>query len=121
MGIELGAENCVITEDIIVKRNSVVNNFYGVFLAGGYRRRGFLSHKSIQCNPLKTRDNDEGHGYVQRITVDDNEFSTEGGKEDNILVQFRTTYAIVSEPGVSPKNAGGNGSAKGDENAIRTS
>lgn len=118
-GIEIGAENCVISSDVIVKWNEVSGSEFGDFLAGGYSEGGYLEN-SYECNPLKTKDSEEGHGYVQRITVTDNEFLTSDGKEDNVLVQFRTTFAIIKQDGVSPVNANGDGSATGDDNAIKT-
>lgn len=119
-GYEVGAENCITTEDVTVIENKATNSFFGDFLAGGYSPGGYLNDNSIQCNPLNSNDDDEGHGNVQRITVEENEFLTTTGTEDNILVQFRTTFAIIIEPGVTPVNDDGDGSASGDENAIRT-
>ncbi|PXF41516.1 hypothetical protein BWQ96_08772 [Gracilariopsis chorda] len=119
-GIEIGAENCVITTDVIVRYNTISNSYYGDFLIGGYNPGGYVGNGSIQCNPRFTQDADEGHGYVQRISVMGNNFSTTTGSEDNILVQYRATYAVIAQPGVSPQNENGNGSAAGDENAVRT-
>lgn len=118
-GYEVGAENCIITEDITVINNLATNSFYGDFLTGGYAAGGYLNDDSIQC--LGTDDDDEGHGNVERLTVQNNEFFTTTGTEENILAQFRTTYAIIAEPGVTPVNEDGDGSASGDQNAIRTS
>lgn len=119
-GIEVGAENCVTTRDIIVRYNTVSKSHYGDFLAGGYNPGGYLADSAIQCNPRFTQDVDEGHGYVQRISVVHNSFSTTSGLEENILVQYRATYAIIAQPGVKPENENGGGGATGDENAVRT-
>lgn len=53
------------------------------------------------------------------ITVKDNHFNSKGTESDPVTLQFRTTHAIVAEPGVIPVNEKGNGAARGDENAVR--
>jgi len=120
-GIEIGAENCVISRDVVVRNNSVSGSFFGDFLVGGYAKRGYLQYSSIKCDPTSTQDDNEGHGYVQRITVEKNSFQSTGSREDNIVVQYRTSFAVIKEPGVSSENKNGDGSAEKDENAIRTS
>lgn len=118
---EIGAENCVTSKNIEISDNSAIRSYFGDFVAGGYRRTGFKQSRKIGCNPKSTKDQNEGHGYVERISVFDNDFNTVNGQEDNVLVQFRTTYAIIKQDGVEPVNANGKGSARGDKNAIRTS
>lgn len=117
---EIGAENCLITRDIIMRDNTARGSYYGDLVLGGYARKGYLLFPGINCNPLVSSDSSEGHGYVQKITVEDNNFETTDGTEDNILPQFRVTNAIIRQPGVEPVNENGDGSATGDGNAIRT-
>ncbi|CDF38078.1 unnamed protein product [Chondrus crispus] len=122
-GYEVGAENCIITEDITVVDNFAEGSFYGDFLAGGYAAGGFETG-AYQCNPLSTQDADEGHGNVERITVQNNEFTTTGGTEDNVYVQKRTTLSIIAidEPGFSAVNPTGTGcTSPCDANSYRTS
>lgn len=91
------------------------------FLAGAYLRRRFLDFPSTQCDPRLSQDRDEGFGYVRHIFVQGKEFMTTKGKEDNIVVQFKTTYTIIKETAIASVDAMGSASAPGDENAIRIS
>lgn len=120
-GYEVGAENCIITTDITVLYNDAQNSFYGDFLTGGYSEGGFETGL-YQCNPLNTQDDDEGHGNVERLTVRGNEFKTTTGSMDNILVQYRVTFSIIDQPGVSEVNPAGTGcSSPCDTNSYRNS
>lgn len=119
--IEIGAENCLIYSDINLQYNSASGSYYGDFLAVGYSEVGFLNNTSIECNPLLTVDVSEGHGYVHRITVSENDFQATPREEVGtsvITLQFRLTYAVIDRSVVCPVNADGDGSATGDQNRI---
>jgi hypothetical protein len=118
-GYEIGAENCVKTRHIEMFGNQAEGSYFGDLVIGGYNTVGYKKDTSIVCDPLISDDSDEGHGYVRNITVYDNAFLSNEMKEKNILLQYRVTHAIIEEPGIDAVNDGGNGSAQGDENAIR--
>lgn len=119
-GYEVGAENCIVSRQIILTGNSAEESLYGDLLLGGYARKGFRANKSIDCDPENTADANEGHGYVKYLTVKENLFNSIDTELDNVTLQYRTTHAIIIEPGVEPVNEQGNGSAPGDSNAVRT-
>jgi len=119
-GYEVGAENCMVSRQITMTGNSAEESYYGDLLLGGYAHKGFKADKSIDCDPYNTVDANEGHGYVKYITVKENLFNSDPVELDNVTLQYRTTNAIIIEPGVEPVNDQGNGSARGDENAVRT-
>lgn len=118
-GYETGAENCLTTRHITMTGNSANGSIFGDLLLGGYAKKGYRSEQNLNCNPNNSKDENEGHGYVSYLTVKDNQFNSIGTQLDSITLQFRTTHAIVAEPGVTPVNEEGNGSARGDENAVR--
>ena len=119
-GYEIGAENCMVTRHIIMYGNSAEESYFGDLTVGGYNHKGFYADKSIECDPT-TDPSDEGHGYVRHITIYDNDFATQDPAEENIHISYRTTYAIIEQDGVEAVNDDDDGSAKGDENAIKTS
>ncbi|PID63809.1 MAG: hypothetical protein CSB44_00980 [Gammaproteobacteria bacterium] len=118
---EVGAENCVESQHITIRGNAASGSHYGDLLIGGYAPGGFRENREIDCNPLQTLDANEGHGYVRHVTTGNNDFLSSDTLLSPVTLQFRTTHSIVAEPGVSPHNASGDGSAAGDDNAIRTS
>ncbi|HIO92488.1 MAG TPA: hypothetical protein EYG68_06530 [Leucothrix mucor] len=115
----LGAENCISTKHITMINNSAVGSAYGDLYVGGYAKKSYKRDKSINCNPLSSHDDNEGHGDVKFITVKDNSFNSSTNKEKLVTIEYRTTHAIIAEPTVEAINAIGNGSAKKDSNAIR--
>ena len=119
-GYEIGAENCVKTRHIVMEGNRAEASYFGDLVVGGYQHTGYLADRSIVCDPEASDDADEGHGYVRNISIYENDFLSEETKEDRITIQYRTTHAIIEQEGVTPVNDGGNGSARGDQNAIRT-
>lgn len=116
---ELGAENCLTTRHITMTGNSAVGSTFGDLLLGGYTQTGYLDDASIDCNPNNTIDVNEGHGYVKFLTVKENHFNSTNVQIDPIFLQYRTTNTIIVEPGVIAENEDGDGSAPGDENAVR--
>lgn len=118
-GYEIGAENCIISKHITMLNNTSDDAYYGDLVLGGYAATGFKADKSINCNPNNTEDANEGHGYVKFLTIKDNAFNTYSGAEESVTLQYRTTNAVVVQEGVEAVNEYGNGSAKGDANAIR--
>jgi hypothetical protein len=117
---EIGAENCMKTRHITMSGNSAQNSYFGDLVVGGYNTRGYLADRSIECDPAATGDSDEGHGYVRYISIYENDLLSTSTQEEDILIQYRTTHAIIEQEGVDPVNDNDNGSARGDENAIRT-
>ena len=120
-GYEVGAENCLLSRQITMTGNAAEESLYGDLLLGGYAHRGFKIDKSIDCDPENTVDANEGHGYVKYLTIKENLFTSTGTELDNVTLQYRTTHAIIIEPGVEAVNDQGKGSAKKDENAVRIS
>lgn len=94
---EIGAENCVYTSEILLQFNSASGSYYGDLLIGGYAAGGF-EDSNVNCNPLTSEDDEEGHGYVEKVTVLNNTFLS-AGIEDNIFVQCRVTETVIIENG----------------------
>ncbi|HHS92546.1 MAG TPA: hypothetical protein ENK82_04310 [Campylobacterales bacterium] len=118
-GYEIGAENCVVSRHITMLNNKSEDTYYGDLVLGGYASTGFKADKSINCNPNNTEDANEGHGYVKFLTIKNNSFNTSTGEQNSVTLQNRTTNAVIVQEGVEAVNETGNGSAKGDENAVR--
>lgn len=119
---EIGAENCIDTRHITATSNTASGSYYGDLLLGGYSPEGYRDTEAgINCNPHTSADSDEGHGYVKQLSIYRNHFSSINPLEAPVLIQYRTTGAVVIEPGVHPENADGDGSASRDENAVRVS
>jgi hypothetical protein len=116
----LGAENCMTTKHITMINNSATGSTYGDLYVGGYAKKGYKQDKKINCNPKTSSDEHEGHGYVKFITIKNNTLVSDNLSETLVMVEYRTTHAIIAEPTVKAVNALGNGSAKKDQNAIRT-
>jgi hypothetical protein len=119
-GYEVGAENCLVSRHITLTGNSAKGSTFGDLLLGGYAETGYRANKDINCDPNNTVDANEGHGYVRYLTAKDNIFNSIGTKLDLITLQFRISHSIVIDPNITPENESGNGSASGDDNAIRT-
>lgn len=117
---EVGSENCLISRQITLTGNSATDSFYGDLLLGGYAETGYKADTDINCDPLNTSDENEGHGYVSHLTVKENSFDSIDSELDPVTLQFRISHTIIIEPNVQPENENGNGSASGDDNAIRT-
>jgi len=118
---DIGAENCVITENITLRNNRAHGSHFGDLRLGGYSTTGFLAkNNAISCDPRITKDINEGHGYVRRLTIADNHFLSANTLEPRILVEYRTTQSIIAEPGIEPEHSLGDGSAAGDGNAYLT-
>lgn len=120
---DVGAENCVESSHITLIGNTAEGSYYGDLLLGGYAKTGYLNDHTIDCNPNKTEDENEGHGYVRHITVKNNVFKTVTPTDKETtsrLIQFRTTNSILLESGIEAINDKGNGSVKGDDNSIKT-
>ena len=118
-GYEVGAENCVQTRHIMMIGNSAEGSHYGDLLLGGYADVGYKDDTSINCDTGNTVDENEGHGYVKNITVKNSSLDSTGAVYESIELQNRLTHTIIVEPGVEAVNHLGNGSASGDQNAIR--
>ena len=98
---DIGAENCVIAEHITMIRNRATHSHYGDLRVGGYTKTGFLANPAINCNPLSTTDDVEGHGYVRQITVTDNRFESTNTELPPVFIEYRTTESIIIDPSVT--------------------
>lgn len=116
---EIGAENCVATRHITMTGNSATGSSLGDLLVGGYAKKGYRADKAINCDPKSSDDENEGHGDVKYLTIQQNSLKSEGNSEEKVTLLFRTTHAVIAESGVEAVNENGNGSARGDANAIR--
>lgn len=118
---DIGAENCVITRHITMINNIALNSYYGDLRLGGYTQGGYgTKNSAVNCNPLTSTDDKEGHGYVRRLTIKQNQFGSTSNTLPNVLIEYRTEQAIVIQDGVSAVNDSGKGMAPGDQNAIKT-
>jgi len=115
---EVGAENCVVARHVSLQNNFASGSRFGDLLLGGYAEQGFRNNKRINCD---TVDAEEGHGYLDYLTVENNAFQSAGTERDLVTLQYRIRHALVIAPGVQAENADGNGSARGDANAVRVS
>jgi hypothetical protein len=115
----LGAENCVTTQHITMTENKATGSTYGDLYIGGYSKKGYKQDKKINCNPKTSKDENEGHGNIENITIKNNKLLSSGISEKTVTIEYRTTYAIIIEPTVKAINAHGDGSAQKDNNAIR--
>lgn len=116
-GIEVGAENCLTTSNITVTNNSVSGSYFGDVVVGGYAETGFLEDTNINCDPSNSIDDNEGHGYVENITIKSNTLTTDAPEVSNVELQFRIRQSVIIQDGVSAVNTDGNVSE--DENSIR--
>jgi hypothetical protein len=121
---DIGAENCVVSGNVTLENNTASNSYYGDFLIGGYAEIGFKDPpvQAINCNPTTSVDADEGHGYVENVTVKNNTFRrpTEPPPpdfENTTELAYRIRQAVIIQTGVAEDHP--NGIANGDENSIR--
>jgi len=121
---DIGAENCVVSRDVVLENNTASNSYYGDFLIGGYAEIGFkdLAGQAINCNPITSSDADEGHGYVENVTVKNNTFNSPTTTpppqfENTIELSFRIRQTVIIQSGVTEDHP--NGIVSGDENSIR--
>lgn len=116
---DIGAENCVVSRHVFMEKNLAKNSYFGDFYAGGYRKGGYKEDKKINCNPKLTKDNIEGHGYVENITVKNNQFITSSPQISTIQLENRVRKSIIIHKGIKATHTDGNIVA--DENSIRVS
>ncbi len=125
---DIGAENCVVSRDITLENNSASNSYYGDFLIGGYAETGFMEDspagRAINCDPGSSNDDNEGHGYVDNVTVKSNTFNSSAGSPpgefvNTIELSHRIRQSIIIQSGVAEDHP--NGVVSGDENSIRVS
>jgi hypothetical protein len=116
----IGAENCVITRHITVTNNKAKKSQYGDLYIGGYAKQGYQQNKKINCDPKTSQDDNEGHGYIKNITIKNNKLLSKNTSEKAVTIEYRTTHTVIKEPNVKAVNSIGDGSAKRDNNAIRT-
>ena len=125
---DIGAENCVVSRGVTMENNIASNSYYGDFLIGGYAEIGFkedsTAGRAINCNPLSSNDADEGHGYVENVTVKSNTFNSPAGSPpaefvNTFELSYRIRQSIIIHSGVTEDHP--NGVVSGDENSIRVS
>ncbi len=121
---DIGVENCVVSKDVTLETNMASNSYYGDFLIGGYAEIGFKdpAGQTINCNPGTSVDADEGHGYVENVTVKNNTFSSPADPppaefENTTELSHRIRQAVIIQTGVVEDHP--NGIVTGDENSIR--
>ncbi len=117
---DIGAENCVIAENITLRNNTATDSHFGDLRLGGYSETGYLADPTINCDPHNTEDANEGHGYVRRLTIAENNFQSLNTTQPPLLIEYRTTESVIAESGLEPEPGIGNGKAVGDGNAYRT-
>lgn len=99
-GIEVGAENCVVSRDIFVTNNQADKNQYGDLIAGGYASSGYFE-APFNCDPRSSSEGDDGHGYVTKITVKNNLFLSTSPSVSKVHVNLRLTFAVIIQDGIS--------------------
>ncbi len=117
---DIGAENCVTAHDILLENNTASGSYYGDLILGGYAEGGYRLNNTIVCDPLNTIDENEGHGYVENITVRGNLLNTLAPIDDqgSPNVQYRIRQSIVTQPPLVAEHP--DGVVIGDQNSIRT-
>lgn len=99
-GFEIGAENCVVARDVFVVKNEAGENRYGDLIAGGYASSGYFEAQ-FNCDPRSATEGDDGHGYVTKITVKNNSFSSKSPSVSKVHVNLRLTFSIIIQDGIS--------------------
>ncbi len=118
---DIGAENCVKPRHIVLRNNLAAKSYYGDMYIGGYAAGGFEENTAIQCNPLISVDDNEGHGYVLNVTIKENSFTTPTGSPhfvSTIETGYRIRNTIIIHPNFAAQHPDGN--VNGDDNSIRT-
>ena len=93
---DIGAENCLTSSNVIIRNNTATGSFYGDMLVGGYAVGGYKNDNSIDCDPTVSTDNNEGHGYVDSVTIEGNSFNSTGSVlYPQIVVQNRVTNSLI--------------------------
>lgn len=118
-GYGIGAQNCVTTRHIRMTNNTSKNNTFGDLAVGGFKRKGYKNFPRLGCNPLRPQTHGNGHGNVQFITIMNNIFKTRDGIETSVYPLYRSTFAVIKQDGVRAVRAKGDGTSRGDGNAIR--
>ncbi|MBX2840116.1 MAG: hypothetical protein KTR35_24885 [Gammaproteobacteria bacterium] len=105
-GIEVGAENCVGTAYIQVIDNNSSQMVYGDLLLGGYAKKDYRTHDDINCDPKRSVDAEEGHGYVSRVVTANNNLDSKPVLNDrqesqfiaNTVLQHRVEKSTITSP-----------------------
>lgn len=119
---DIGAENCVIPRHILLENNSAATSYFGDFYIGGYAAVGFNEDQSINCDPLTSNDDNEGHGYLLNITVKNNTFNTPSSSPSPPFVNVielgnRIRQTVIIQTGITAQHP--DGIVTGDQNSIR--
>ncbi len=114
---DIGVENCVIPNNILLENNVAVRSYFGDLLIGAYAHVGYNEDSSINCNPATSSDENEGHGYVENVTVKSNQFDTASPHVNSVEFSYRLRHGVVIHPGITAQNP--DGIVTGDENSFR--
>jgi len=116
-GYDIGVENCVTPNNILLENNVAANSYYGDLLIGAYAHIGYNEDSTINCNPTASSDENEGHGYVENVTVKANQFNTASPSVNSVEFSYRLRQSVIIHPGVTAQNP--DGGVTGDENSFR--
>lgn len=116
---EVGAENCVSTNHITIENNTSSLSRFGDLLIGGYAATGYFADTGINCDPLTSNDNAEGHGYTRFNTVKNNNFTSTSVLENLIETTLRVLNTIIIESEGNVMAVNEDGVVTGDQNSIR--
>lgn len=114
---DIGVENCVIPNNILLENNAAVRSYYGDLLIGAYAHVGYNEDISINCNPATSTDENEGHGYVGNVTVKANQFDTVSPRVNSVEFSYRLRQSVIVHPGIMAQNP--DGVVVGDDNSFR--
>ena len=114
---DIGVENCVTPNNILMENNVAVRSYYGDLLIGAYAHVGYNEDPNINCNPGTSSDENEGHGYVENVTVKSNQFDTASPRVNSIEFSYRFRHGVIVHPGITAQNP--DGIVSGDENSFR--
>ena len=117
--IEVGAENCVSTQNLTIKNNTTSLSRFGDLLLGGYAVTGYFADTGINCDPLTSNDNAEGHGYTRFNTIKDNNFTSTSILENLIETTLRVLNTVIIESEGNVMAVNEDGIVTGDQNSIR--
>ena len=114
---DIGVENCVTPNNILMENNAAVRSYYGDLLIGAYAHVGYKEDPAINCNPGTSSDEKEGHGYVENVTVKNNQFDTASPSVNSVEFSYRLRQSVIIHLGITAQNP--DGIVTGDENSFR--
>lgn len=138
VGYSIGAEECIITRDIVLRKNSsqdsLDNRGYASLWAGaftspdtssytGFDKKSSNPYETWPCNIIhNSGTSTKGKGYVEHITVIDNDFDKKWMVPYLYETIVRLNHAVIQEgigfTSINTENAGEAPQGKPNENAI---